>query len=1282
MSRLCFKWTKEHLIAANTGRAFSVGGLEALCSSHRSDKKDCAPRDFTSEQDAADKVEELKRGRLANYERIQGDITEHARAEKEMGLDYSNRLLLELMQNADDAAAAMPIGYKGLGFKAVLDICESVRIRSGFLRVRFDREESRKALLASNLPIQADVPVLRLPFLDDGEFAFPEVEDTQSTTIVLPWNSASDRKELFAQEWQSISVNPTILLLLHSLEEVVWQPLHGNSIVWRCKRTGDVSELSVQLGNSKPECSHWQVFRDPLKKTRSAVVVPLGENDQPRRYRHDQLRVFFPTEENSPLPLLLHGEFDLEQNRKRVRPGGNRKEVVQSLARCVRAVLSAVRDDGTFLDLLTPRNGMHGLELEIWEAVQSNASDMLLPQSQVSISSVRLCPEATAEDFPWYSHQRLTHWQAFKELLRLHRPGALTGLHLLAPGVDNDARELVVRSFNSKAHLSVEELRKLPLLPTEGSEYPVGTFDCHLFFPHKNGQLQRAPEGIQIGFVGQGFAADCDKYPDVKCLVRALGVSDFTPHDIAKALAGQRLEAASPELLWNYLMAVVAPLLKDSDAMMDWRDKSRENLIKRIRVPCRNQNWKPAVEVYAGREWTNDDFLERDYGANRHYLLLPPTDEAAKKLFEHLARWLGVGWSPKILPVANTEDKSGTREGIPWRNGSFQVSPQPERWREHCSENNREYDNAARTARLRQDWVLDGDAGILQMNGAFNCIVREWRNYEDYLESVIYRSSNMQEDYDNVKLWRTPSYVSHLFKNVAWIPADGCEAAKSSCDIFMTGCEVQQSLPWWVFASPVYLNLEIQRGLGIRTSWREVNSADWRRWLTQAAESNAKQDASFRAAILKLYAQVLVKAESFRWFDPNGVWCVQKRADNRDEWHLESSRQNVFYIDRPDLARLRLEGIQTFPAELGWSGNKQKISEVFGISPLSEYLLGNAEFKNQNSNDQLIEKITKQLHDRADCLAAYLRTKGKDALAAAEKWKEIEFRVGPELRVTFVLNNRELESQLRPTFFQPKSHQTRCALWLDADENFTDKGQPKDIVWEEVGAALCYAAGLALEDGTVFTSLLGCGEDSLKRKLLYLGVTESEIRTVLTKESLPQPVAKPTSPPAVKEVTVSLPVSDVQPQPEKIEATQPTDTSATTLDDIVSAGDPLEKLRQASKKLASETPQRVETIVSRTVRNDTELVQALKELCEFRCQFPGCGKQIRKKDGGFYIEVAHVKPIAKGGTSILGNVVVLCPNHHKEFDYGDLQVIEQTEELLHGKLNGVEFRISLPRPRS
>ena len=63
---------------------------------------------------------------------------------------------------------------------------------------------------------------------------------------------------------------------------------------------------------------------------------------------------------------------------------------------------------------------------------------------------------------------------------------------------------------------------------------------------------------------------------------------------------------------------------------------------------------------------------------------------------------------------------------------------------------------------------------------------------------------------------------------------------------------------------------------------------------------------------------------------------------------------------------------------------------------------------------------------------------------------------------------------------------------------------------------------------------------------------------------------------------------------------------------------------------------------------------------------------------GFYIEVAHVKPISRGGKSLLGNLLVLCPNHHKEFDYGHLKIIEQTVTYLRGMLNGTAFDIRLP----
>ena len=1275
MSRLLFKWTNDGLIAANNGRPFTVGGLEALCASHRSDKHDGERSIFTSEQDALKKITDLRNSRLEAYQRCPGDIVEHARAEREMGLDYSNRLLLELMQNADDAAADKPIGYKGLGFKAVLDVADRVQISSRFLRVRFDREETRAAICSTQLPQNHEIPVLRLPFSDSDEF--PAVEGEYDTMIFLRWNSPKHQHDMFAQEWKSVSENPSILLLLHSLEEVIWQPQSGERTVWRCPRDSTVLKLSIQTGKDEAAHTCWQILRDLSEKTRSAVVVPLDSDFQPRPYRHDVVRVFFPTEENSPVPLLLHGEFDLEQNRKHVRPGGNRAEVVQSLARCVRSVLSIVKQDGTVLDLLTPRIGMLGvsmlgLEREIWDAIKTNVADVILPESRLKIEDVRLCPDARG-DFPWYSQQRLANWTAFKQLLQDFRPTGLTRLSLLPPGVDNRTRELVVCAFNDKAHLTLDELRQLSLFPVEGSETPLAAAECRLFFPHDAGESQPAPENIQIGFLRKDFAAKCGNQPEIKSFLERLGVSDFTPRAIADALSAQKLEAVNPEALWSYLLKVIAPSLGDSEVAMNWKQKSREALACRVKVPCRDGEWRPAIEAYAGREWTNDQFLERAYGSTRYFLSLPPDDEPTRKSFECLARWLGVGWSPKIIPIVNCEKKAGTREGARWRHGVFQVSQQPKQWQEHCNQLDRDKENDARKARLRQDWTVDGDGTVLSQRGAFESVVREWRNYENYLEAVVYRSRNKSEDYDDKKLWDTPSYVSHLFKNTAWIPTDRSDKLRAPRDIFVPGCEVHQSLPDWVFAPVIDASYQIKTEIGIRSSWKEIVVDDWSRWLTCAGQCDAKQQASLRQPISKLYAQALMKApDGFRWFAPNPSWSIQKRPDNTEEWHLERSRHNVFFVDRPDLARLRLEAIRIFPVELGWSGNKQKVTQFFGVSLLSEHLSGSGEFKTKEPDDELPGNIVKRLHERTACLEAYLRTKGKDASAAAEKWKQIEFRTGCELKVTFTLDNHELEPQFRPTFFQTKTDTTAPWLWLDVDENFTDKQQPKDIVWEEVGAALCYTAGLALEDGAVFSALLGCGEDSLKRKLLNLGVTEAEIRAVV-----PQTVKPPVRQPSNENIFVR-PAANVDVESLDPPETPPTEKEEPTLDEIAPAGDPLEKIREANRKLTAETPQRVETIVSRTVRNDTELVRALKELCEFRCQFPTCGKRIPKKGGGFYVEVHHVKPVAEGGPSVLGNLIVVCPNHHKEFEFGNLEIIEQTEELLRGKLNGIHFQISLP----
>jgi predicted restriction endonuclease len=131
----------------------------------------------------------------------------------------------------------------------------------------------------------------------------------------------------------------------------------------------------------------------------------------------------------------------------------------------------------------------------------------------------------------------------------------------------------------------------------------------------------------------------------------------------------------------------------------------------------------------------------------------------------------------------------------------------------------------------------------------------------------------------------------------------------------------------------------------------------------------------------------------------------------------------------------------------------------------------------------------------------------------------------------------------------------------------------------------------------------------------------------------------------------------------------------TTLDELTPKGSLLEQLRQLNAMMSTILPHRVRAIVSQTIRRDTRLVRSLKSFNNYSCQFPGCGVKIPKRKGGWYIEVAHIKPVAEGGRSVLGNLLVLCPNHHKEFDYGELEIREQTVEVVRGKLNGKEFVI-------
>jgi 5-methylcytosine-specific restriction endonuclease McrA len=87
---------------------------------------------------------------------------------------------------------------------------------------------------------------------------------------------------------------------------------------------------------------------------------------------------------------------------------------------------------------------------------------------------------------------------------------------------------------------------------------------------------------------------------------------------------------------------------------------------------------------------------------------------------------------------------------------------------------------------------------------------------------------------------------------------------------------------------------------------------------------------------------------------------------------------------------------------------------------------------------------------------------------------------------------------------------------------------------------------------------------------------------------------------------------------------------------------------------SSEPPTRIPTTVYRILR-DTKKARALKVRYVFKCQV--CGMKIELNGKG-YVEVHHLQPLGTphNGRDIEPNMIILCPNHHVMFDYGELAI--------------------------
>ena len=118
-----------------------------------------------------------------------------------------------------------------------------------------------------------------------------------------------------------------------------------------------------------------------------------------------------------------------------------------------------------------------------------------------------------------------------------------------------------------------------------------------------------------------------------------------------------------------------------------------------------------------------------------------------------------------------------------------------------------------------------------------------------------------------------------------------------------------------------------------------------------------------------------------------------------------------------------------------------------------------------------------------------------------------------------------------------------------------------------------------------------------------------------------------------------------------------------------------QEIHQYLQNLDPDTPTLIPRPAGKQYKTDNKTKVMIKKLRDYKCQI--CGYGVPKKGGGRYVEAAHIQDKALKGPMRPHNILILCPNHHKEFDKGDRKIIEHTNDKIIFELNKKKYQIDL-----
>lgn len=269
--------------------------------------------------------------------------------EKYISESYSERSLIELIQNADDANATKfyisiisdnavlvanngdyfseedvialcrsgsstkkrksnTIGYRGIGFKSVVNYTNNVHVYSGEMKFTFSKDLTKK-----DLPEVDNVPLVRIPHKFAGEKYINQIQEVinQGYTTVFIFetklNSLIDEIDSFDE---------TCLLFLRNLELFTSKTTHINKIYAKRIKKNSIEQISIVNKNTATD---WIILTDTQNDERINLAFLLKNNVAQKLNREQAvIHSFMPTKNKFCIPCKVNGDFSTDPSRTKI----------------------------------------------------------------------------------------------------------------------------------------------------------------------------------------------------------------------------------------------------------------------------------------------------------------------------------------------------------------------------------------------------------------------------------------------------------------------------------------------------------------------------------------------------------------------------------------------------------------------------------------------------------------------------------------------------------------------------------------------------------------------------------------------------------------------------------------------------------------------------------------------------------------------------------------------------------------------------------------------------